>query len=370
MSSITISRPGTVSLSICLALILTLGGCASPETGSDQAGTDATPVSVHTVQAKTLKRTVEAVGTLKAVQTVQISPEIAGRIETLSFREGDTTAKGDTLVQLDDNVLQQQYQVSVHALDEAQANLENARQSYQRNKRLYGKDMIAEQQLDNAEAGFEAVKARVERLRAQMKQARERLQDATLHAPFMGVLGAQQVDQGNYIQPGTPITTLYRTERLEIQFSVPERYGGQLHRGQTVRILSSSSADTGMSGEVYFVSPSVSETTRDILVKAHIENGKHRLKPGAFVDVELILEKLRNRPVVPAEALIGTREGYIVYQVENGVARRQPVSIGLRRLGHVEITKGLKPGDRVIQSGHIAVSDGMEVTPTNSGSNS
>lgn len=356
------------SITLLVLLILTTGlvGCASSDgEGEGSEASRGVPVELHSVETRTLNRTVEAVGSLNAIQTVQVSPEIAGRIESLSFKEGDTVVKGDTLVQLDDDLVHQQYEASRHALDEAQANLQNASRTYRRNKRLHDKNMISEQELDNARAAYEAAQARVERLKAEVDQARERLKDTTLYAPFDGIIGSKRVDEGNYVSPGTSISTLYRTEVLEIEFSVPERYAGQLQTGQVVRVRSSSNGDTGFAGRVFFVSPSVDESTRDIVVKAYIDNGKHLLKPGSFVNVTLILETLQDRPVVPAESLIGTREGYVVYRVEDGVAQRQSVQTGLRRLGSVEITEGLQAGDRIIRSGHISVTEGTEVYSTN-----
>jgi membrane fusion protein (multidrug efflux system) len=356
------SIPFTFTTGLLVSLLLLgLVGCAAPEEQEESGGETATPVSVAEVESRSLSETLQGIGTLRADQTVQISPEIAGRVEAVEFQEGDTVEKGDTLVRIDDDKLQQQYKSAQFSLDEAQAQLRNARQTFERNKRLRKKDVISAQAFDDSREAYQSAQARVGRLEAQVQEARENLEDATLRAPFDGAVGSREVDAGNYVQPGSVLTTLYKLDPLEVRFTVPGRFVGWVRRGQRIRLHVSSRPDTTFTGEVYFVSPSVREQTRDLLLKASVQNPGHELQPGAFARVELILETLENRPVVPAEALIATRDGYIVFTVKNGKAHRTPVEIGLRKPGFVEIRQGLSVGDRVISSGHLSVSDGSTV---------
>lgn len=348
-------------------ITLSLLGCTSSESTDEGQGEErnAAVVDVATVERTTLQESLQAIGSLRADQTARISPEIAGNVEEVAFTEGETVAAGDVLVKLDDDKLQDQYQSRKFSLEESRATLENARRTYNRNQRLQERDMISAQELDNSRANFETARARVNRLESQVQEARERLEDATIRAPFTGSVGSKEVDSGNYVQPGTTLTTLYRLNPLEVRFTVPGRFVGRVQTGQKIRLHVSSQPDTAFPGDVYFVSPSIREQTRDLLVKARVQNPNFSLKPGAFARVELIVETLKDRPVIPAEALIATREGYIVFTVQNGTAKRTPVEIGLRQPELVEVRKGLSVGDRVITSGHLSVSDGSPVEVAN-----
>lgn len=365
--NLTPTKHGSL-LTLALLLVLSVTGCAAPEEESEQASEDqATPVAITTVESRTLRETIQAVGTLRADQTVRVSPEIPGVVESIHYEEGDTVARGDTLVQLDDDKLQEQYDSARFSLQEARATLRNARRSYERNKRLREQDAISAQQFDNSREAFESTQARVQRLESEVESARENLEDATIRAPFTGYVGSREVDAGNYVQPGTVLTTLYKLNPLEVQFTVPERFVGRVRTGQKVNVHLTAYPDTAFPGEVYFVSPSIREQTRDLQVKARLPNNGYTLKPGAFTRVQLITETRENRPTVPAEALVPEQDGYFLFTVEDGVARRHPVEIGLREPGYVEIRDGLKPGSEIVRGGQQAITDGTPVRPADSG---
>lgn len=363
MNSFKKSLKKSLHFAVIFLALTVFTGCVSEsdDTGSDEESKSGTPVSTVKVKTKTLEETLSSVGTLRADQTVRITPEIAAPIEQIQFQEGEVIEEDDVLVRLDKDKLREQFQARKHALDEAQAQLTNAERTYNRNKRLHEQDMISSQQFDDSREAYKSAQARVERLKSEVQEARELLSDATIRAPFTGYLGSREVDAGNYVQPGTHLTTLYRLDPLEARFTVPERFSGRIQTDQSVRVHVSAYPDTAFTGKIFFVSPSVREQTRDMLVKARVKNPDRILKPGTFARIETIVRTLENRPVVPARALISTREGYVVFVVKDGKAVRTPVSIGLRKPEHVEIRDGLKAGDIVISSGHMSVSNGSSV---------
>jgi membrane fusion protein (multidrug efflux system) len=148
---------------------------------------------------------------------------------------------------------------------------------------------------------------------------------------------------------------------MEIEFTVPERYVNRVREGQRVIIRTAANPEQTFEGNVFFISPTIRENTRVLLLKARIDNRQGRLRPGAFANVELILQVREQALVIPEEALVPTRTGYVVFVVRDQIARQQAVAIGLRRPGIVEITDGLAAGDTVIRAGHIAVADGDKV---------
>ncbi len=340
-----------------LIFIICLPGTAKP------ADKDCVPVQTTTVEAMDLERKVRGIGTLEAIQQVMIRPEVSASIEAVHFKEGSRVDKGELLFSMDDDKIQKQLKARQAALEEARANLENAEIVYNRRQRLYKQDLGTEEARDEARARYKALSASVERIKAEIEGIRETLADTQIKAPFAGITGEQRVDPGEWVDVGTPLAPLVETDRLKIAFTIPERYLGQARPGQTIRLTAPAFPDQVFTGEVYFVSPLIRADTRSLMVKAYVENPKLMLAPGGFAAVDLIVETFEQRPVIPEEALVPTRTGYLVYVVEDDQAIGRDVEIGLRQPGIAEIKKGLKPGATIIQSGHIAVSDGDTVCP-------
>ncbi len=148
---------------------------------------------------------------------------------------------------------------------------------------------------------------------------------------------------------------------MEVQFSVAQRYASRVEQGQPVVVRHPAQAQEGLQGRLFFISPRIARETRDLPLKARIDNPTNTLRPGTFVSLDLILEVRPKALVLPEEALVPTQEGYSVFVVQEGKARRQEVTIGLRRPGLVEIRRGLEAGQTVIRAGHISVADGDAV---------
>lgn len=347
---------------ICCCL-LSITGFALAAQQALAAGRECIPVKTTTVETRDLEVTVAGIGTLEAVQEVMIRPEINGLLESVHFSEGSFVEKGELLFLLDDNKIKEQLRAKKAALQEAEANLENARLVFNRRQRLYKQDLGTEAARDEAEASYKALTAKVKRLQAEIAGARESLADTRIQAPFAGFIGERYVDSGEWVSAGTRLAPLVQVERLKIAFTIPEKYTGRAETGQSIRVRSAAAPEKNFSGSVYFVSPLIQKDTRSLLIKAYIDNPEKTLLPGGFASVRLILEVLENRPVIPEEALIPTRKGYMVFVVSNGKALGRDVSVGLRKPGIVEITKGVEPGETIIRSGHISVSEGDTVCP-------
>jgi membrane fusion protein (multidrug efflux system) len=340
-------------------LILCIFAASAPAAGAAEGG--CIPVETTQVAARDLQVTVRGIGTLEAIQQVMIRPEVHGVIESVHFEEGSPVEQGELLFRIEDDKIQDELEARQAALDEAKAGLENAESVYRRRQRLFKQELGTEEARDEARARFKSLKARVKRLQAEIEGVRETLSDTRVTAPFDGIIGERQVDPGEWVDVGTPLAPLVQIERLKIAFTVPEKFLGRVKTQQPIKVRASATPEQEFTGRVYFVSPMIREDTRSVLVKAYIENPEKRLSPGGFAAVDLILDVLKDRPVIPEEALVPTRTGYMVFLVEEGAASGRNVRVGLRQPGIVEIKEGLKPGQTVIQSGHIAVQDGARV---------
>ncbi|MFW6217058.1 MAG: efflux RND transporter periplasmic adaptor subunit, partial [Desulfohalobiaceae bacterium] len=271
--------------------------------------------------------------------------------------------QGELLFEIERKKLSRRLLAQEAALEEARAKLKNARLTHQRLSLLRQQDMVSEERYDQAQAELEAAAATVDRLESEVELARLELQDTAIHSPLSGFISESEVDPGTFVSVGEPLATLYATDPLEIAFFVPEKYSGRVESGQEVRVRVAAYSEQVFQGEVNFVSPTVQASTRKLKVRALIDNPEHRLKPGTFATATLVLQTREDLPVIPEIALVSTREGYMVYVLDQDKKRvhGREVKTGMRKPGLVEIQEGLKPGEIVIAAGHMQLEDGSRV---------
>lgn len=334
--------------------------------GGGWRGSQPAPVEVVDVELRNLRETIRGIGTLHAERTVHLSPETDGMLIAAHFREGDLIEQGELLFELDDRKLNQRLQSQQSALRAARARLDIARSTYHRVQRLREQNVASTDEYDRARTDLDAAIADVEQFEANVALVEEELKDIRLHAPFTGVMSERFIDPGNYVQVGNRLATLYRIDPLEMSFRLPERHLGRVRIGQTVEVMVASRPHDRFEGQVTFIGPAVNEQTRDVLVKARIDNPDTRLTPGSFGTAVVIVAEHHNRPVVPEEAIIPTRTGHSVFVIgDENRARMTRVTIGIRTNGMVEITDGLTGGETVVRTGQLRVNDGRTVEIVN-----
>ncbi len=338
-------------------------GCGSEKQEEAGSAPGKRSVSVATFSAETgqIQEVVNTVGTMEAVETVEIRPEIDGIVEKIHFRQGAQVSTGKLLFTLQSDEIRRRLQRLRAQLDGAEAEAERARRFYKRRRELFSRNVISAETRDKALADSLSANSRVEQIEAQILEAKETLKKTRLVSPIDGIAGAHQVDPGDYASVGDLLTTVFKIDRLSLSFTVPERFAGRVKPGQLVRIELPSHPEKRYQGKIYYISPQIVETTRSLPIKAWVENPGRTLLPGAYAAAELIIETRKNAVLIPEEALVPTREGYGVFVVEDGMARWREVGIGLRRPGTVEIRQGLEPGEIVVRTGHINLADGDPV---------
>jgi membrane fusion protein, multidrug efflux system len=319
------------------------------------------PVEVTPVSTVTLEETIQGIGTLRATATVSIQPELPGRVRAIPFQEGSTVEQGQVLFEIDDSKLQSQLAARQAGLRSAEVRLANAQRSLERQQQLFARGIVAEDEMDRAQMELDTATAEQERFAAEVALIDQQLRDTIIVAPFTGEISQRNVDAGAYVGIGDVLATVYQADPLEVEFSVPERHLGRLQLGQSAAIIVAAYPQRSFDGTVIFVSPAVDEATRTFQVRATVPNPQRELKPGAFATVVVTVGVREDRPVVPEESLVATRTGYIVFVIEDGVARSQQVQAGLRRAGMVEIMQGLDPGDQVVRTGHLRLRGGERV---------
>jgi membrane fusion protein (multidrug efflux system) len=318
-------------------------------------------VEVVTVRPGTFRETIRGIGTLRAQETVEITPEMAGILRRIHFEEGRPVLKGDLLFTIDDSKLKRQLKERKAGLEQAVARLEIAQKTASRIRKLYKRRTVSQERWDQAETELQAAKAEVRRMKAAVELIQERFKDTRIRAPFGGVVSERRADAGDYVTPGQELVTLYDTKNLEAEVKIPERHLFRVRKGQDAELMLPAHPERLYSGRVTFVGPAVNEKTRDFLVKVLVEDPEGALKPGTFAAVTLILEVRESQPAVPEEALVATRQGYVVFAVEEEKAYQRKVRLGQRMAGTAEILEGVSIGETVVREGHMQLSDGDAV---------
>src|SRR5690606_1575531 len=295
-------------------------------------------VSVVTTEAvvKPIGIEIEAVGTARANESVEITSKTSNVITAIRFAEGEEVKRGQILVELDADEVRAE-------LAEAQAALADARSQYERSRELRASQVLSAAQLGQAEAALNANLARV-------AAAEARLADTVIRAPFDGRTGFRRVSVGSYVSPGTVITTLDDTSRIKLDFTVPETYLYLLRRGLPIAASTTGLPGREFFGEVTNLDSRVDPVTRSIPVRAELPNDDGLLRAGMFMTVRVegdVVPAL----VVPEEAIVPEQGRTYVFVVANERAERREVRIGKRRPGEVEVTDALAEGERVVVEG-------------------
>jgi len=336
------ARPRTAALRIrapaLAAVLLLAAGCDRDQAQAGNArGPEAVPVTTEVVAEQSWSDVLEALGTVQALESVEITAKVSETVQRVHFDSGDAVRAGAPLVTLSG----QQQQA---ALAEAQAAANEAERMYRRQSELAEQQLVARAQLDTQRATRDAARARVAQVRAQ-------LGDRTVRAPFAGVLGIRQVSPGALVTPGTVIATLDAIDRVYVDFAVPERALASLAPGHRVDARSSAWPELEFAGEVTTVGSRVDPATRAVTVRAEFPNPDHRLRPGMLMDVRMYRPERRTL-VVPEIAVVQVGQESFVFRVgDDNRVERVVVEVGARRAGQAEIRSGLAAGDRIVVDG-------------------
>jgi len=305
------------------------------------------PVETAEVRVADSDRLLSAIGNLRSDESVVIAAEIAGRIEKISFREGEQSGKGNLLIQLDSSVLKAEFDRAIASRDLSHAN-------YQRAESLLKDRAVSAQERDEAYARWQLDEAGVRLAKAQLDKT-------SIRAPFAGALGLRQVSLGNYVQPGQPLVNLEAIDQLKVEFRIPEKYAAEVKVGQHFEMQSDAYPGRQFSGQIYAIDPLVEEQSRSLVARGRIDNQQRELWPGQFVKVDLSVATRTGALFIPEQALIPQPKTKLVFKVVEGKAQMVPVETGTRMKGWVEIVSGLAMGDVVVTGGHQKIGPGSPV---------
>lgn len=337
----------TIVLVMAALASLNLVGCGKKSAAPARAAMVVPVVAAQAVRQPVTEK-LSLVGTLVATESVEIKSEIDGLVEQIHFEDGQRVTKGDLLVVLDDSKLKA-------SVAEAEAQFALSESSLKRSRTLIEERLISAQEFDPVAATYHINEA-ILNLR------RELLRDARISAPFDGTIGVRQISPGQAIAKTTGIATLVNLDPVKVEVSVPERFLSDLRIGQNLHFTVSTYQTETFTGEVYFIAPQIDANLRTTLVRARVPNREGKLKPGMFVNVDLILNVRANAVVIPEIALVPQGDTVHVFVVDaESKAQMRPIRVGLRFDGQVEILDGLTGGERVIVEGFQKTTPGGPV---------
>ena len=339
-------------------------GASGARPGASGPGTGGGPAAVELgkVEALRIEDDAQAVGSLRAVQTVTMRPEVSGRIVKLGFVDGQRVRQGQLLAQLDDTLQRAQ-------LQQAQAQASIARTNLQRSRELQAQNFVSQSAVDQNAAALEVADAQVALAQAQLARL-------VVRAPFDGVAGIRSVSLGDYVKDGADIVNLEDRSRMWVDFRLPERSLGAVKPGLPVQITLDAIPGRSFAGLVEALDTQVDSNGRSLLVRARVEKPGPELKSGMFARARVVFAVRERALMVPEEALVpqGGKQ-FLVLAVpapasasapagkEGGgrpalVSKRIEAKLGVRQNGKVEILDGLTAGDLVVTAGQARVMRG------------
>jgi membrane fusion protein (multidrug efflux system) len=300
-------------------------------------------VSLYTATAQSWPQTFTAIGTVEADEGITISAQVPGKVKRIAFQSGAQVKAGEVLIE--------QESVNEKAqLNAAQARLKLAQSNYQRLEELRNRKIASQSELDTAVQQVESAKGDVDDLRATLEKKQ-------IRAPFDGRVGIRQVDLGTDLQIGTAIVTLQATNRVRVNFPIPQDWLIQMTPGLPVSVAVGDSQNSVVKGEITAIGAEINPLTRNAVVQSSLENSDNRLIPGMAVSSTVTLSEPLSVLAVPATAIIYAPFGDTVFVADKDaktgalVARQQFVRLGKTRGDYVEIVDGIKPGEQVVSAG-------------------
>jgi membrane fusion protein (multidrug efflux system) len=328
----------------------------------------APPQTVSTTKAELSpwQPKIEAVGSLRAVRGSDLSLEVSGVVDSISFNSGDDVKQGDVLLKL-------------RAADDV-AKLESLQATAVLNQLTYDRDLKQFKIQAVSQATLDTDKANLKNAQAQVTQQQAILDKKTLRAPFAGHLGIRAVDLGQYLSAGTAIVTLQALDPVYMDFFVPQQSVARIHIGAAVTVNVDAFKDRTFPGEISAINPKVDASSRNVQIRATLKNADHKLLPGMYATVDILTGAPENYVTLPQTAITYNPYGDTVYVVDDKgggsggeaggksqlIARQSFVTTGPTRGDQVAVLKGVSAGQTVVTAGQIKLHNGSPVLINNS----
>jgi membrane fusion protein (multidrug efflux system) len=345
----TLILPWSVSLIACMLCELCSCPSKAPDKNAAPAGGGFKSVPVvegFVAKPSVIQQVISISGTLKPFEETVLMPEVTGRVVQVNLPEGKFVKQGTLLVKMFDGDLQA-------GLKKAQTQLEIAEQTQKRQSELIKINGISQSDYDQAVLQVNSIKADIEILTVQIRKSEVR-------APFDGVIGLRNISVGAEVTPSIALATIRSLQQLKLDFSVPEKYSSQIKQGMKVK-FSVQGDDTKYDATVMATEEGIDITTRNLKARAVVKNIDKALKPGAFANVELELNEIKDALMVPTQAIIPMELNKQVIVAKEGKAKFVNVQTGVRQASMIQINTGVVAGDTIVTTGILFLKPGMSL---------
>lgn len=322
------------------------------------------PVEVAPVESRRVEYALTAVGSIEAYERVQVTARVAGVVERVLFREGDTVKEGQALVEIEPR----RYRVAVTAaraaLERTAASTSDAQTALARREAAVAQSpgLIPAEEIESTRTRQRVALAEAAQAQAAVEQAQLNLRDAYVRAPIAGAIETRSVETGQYVQPGTVLALLVRRDPLLLRFQAPEGEAVALRQGMKATFRVRNDA-TARSATITHVAQTADTSSRMVPVIAEVDaTDREGLRPGGFAEVSVPIGSTDNASVIPAIAIRPSEKGFLAFVIANDIAQERVVSLGMRTAdGLVEIRSGLRPGESLVVRGGEALREGAKV---------
>lgn len=323
-------------------------GSEAPARAQGMRGGGGQPLfaSGYVIVPADMSELIYSTGSLIPDEEVELSFEASGKVVGIFFSEGTRVKKGQMLAKINDRPLQAQ-------LLKLQAQLKLVQEREFRQRQLLDRDAISKESYDQ-------VVTELQSLEADIMLVQARISETELRAPFDGIVGLRLISEGAFATTQTKIVRLVKISPLKVEFSIPERYAGEVSPGFPISFVIDGIPQT-FKANVYAVDPKVDVNTRTIIVRAMYPNLNEELKPGRFASVRALLSQISNTISIPSQAVIPEMSGEKVFVIRNGKAEERKVVLGLRTESHIQVREGLQFGDTLLTTAILQLRHGIPV---------
>lgn len=348
-------------LPVVLAVVLTVvfaSGCAKKE--KPQA-IKVINVKLGEVVRKTVRPYIETIGTLKPFDEILVSPEVDGILKNTYFDEGKVLKKGELMAEINDTDFRLDLGRADAGFKQARATLENTKYEYGRKASLFKEDLVTKQQFDDVSTRLIIAENDMNKAKATLDLARERLNKTRIKSPVNGAVKAKKIATGDFARASVPIASVIIVDPLKLVFSITEKDVSRIRKGQEVVFTVDAYRDREFSGSVSTIYPGLEDASRTLTVEALVPNKSSELKSGFFAKVKIYTEKEKEAVLIPTTAVVYDESRSKVFTYENGIARERQVKLGASYGDFIEIVDGLSGGEKLITVGQNNLADGVKV---------
>jgi membrane fusion protein (multidrug efflux system) len=305
---------------------------------------------------------IQAAGDLIAKEEATVSTEVGGLVTEILVDEGGAVEKGTVVLEIDPERRQLELHSRQARMARAEAGLREQERETRRVETLGSRDIASEAQRDEAETELQRARSELAEARAQLGLAERALRDASVGAPFPGLIARRHVSQGEFVSPGQKLFDLVALDPVEIEFRVAEVDSARVAIGSEIDVRVAPYPEEVFRASVSVISPRIDPATRTLRVKGVLANSDGRLRPGLFARVDLGVSDRSGVAMIPEEAMLQRADGSVAFRLLDGDrVQRRVLTTGLFQDGYVEVVEGLGVGDLVVVRGHASLVDGAVV---------